>query len=252
MTAPALIALAHGSRDPRSAQTITALTELVACMRPDLRVEPAFLDLAEPDFDVAVDRLVAEGHQEIVVVPLLLTEAFHATIDVPKVIAAALARHDGILIEATRVLGIENAFFNILDKRLRDALSHNRVRELDALVLAGAGSSDPLANAAISRAARTWGAHHKLPTIAAFASSVPPAAGEAVRAHRADGRRHIAVGQLFLAPGVLPDRVTELAYEAGAVAVAEPLGVDDEIARVILARYAVGAVDLVPLEPLSA
>ncbi|MCD9198244.1 sirohydrochlorin chelatase [Aeromicrobium wangtongii] len=252
MTAPALIALAHGSTDPRSAQTITALTEMVSCMRPDLRVAPAFLDHVGPTFDEAVDRLVAEGHQEIVVVPLLLSEAYHANVDVPKVVAAALARHEGIEIHATAVLGIESAFFHVLDKRLREALSKNRVRELDALVLAGAGSSDPIANAAISRAARAWGAHHKLPTIAAFASSVPPAAGEAVRQHRADGRRHIAVGQLFLAPGVLPDRVTELAYEAGAVAVAEPLGVDVEVARVILARYAVGAVDLVPLEALFA
>lgn len=252
MTAPALIALAHGSRDPRSADTVNALTELVTCMRPDLRVETAFLDLSEPGFDEVVDRLVAEGHQEIVVVPLLLTEAFHAKVDVPATIEAALERHKGIMIQTTKVLGVESAFFHVLDKRLREALSKNRVRELDALVLAGAGSSDPIANAAISRAARAWGAHHKLPTIAAFASSVPPAAGEAVRTHRADGRRHIAVGMLFLAPGILPDRVAELAIEAGAVAVAEPLGVDVEVARVILARYAVGAVNLVPLEQLFA
>jgi sirohydrochlorin ferrochelatase len=252
MTAPALIALAHGSTDPRSAATITALTEMVACMRPDLRVATAFLDHVGPSFDDVVDRLVAEGHQEIVVVPLLLSEAYHAKVDVPRAVTTASGRHDGVKIHATDVLGIEAAFFHVLDKRLREALSKNRVRELDALVLAGAGSSDPLANAAISRAARAWGAHHKLPTIAAFASSVPPAAGEAVRQHRADGRRHIAVGQLFLAPGVLPDRVSELAYEAGAVAVAEPLGVDVEVARVILARYAVGAVGLVPLEALFA
>ena len=252
MTAPALIALAHGSRDPRSATTITALTELVACIRPDLRIETAFLDLAEPGFDEVVDRLVAEGHQEIVVVPLLLSEAYHARVDVPEAIARAMARHEGIEIHATKVLGLENAFFTVLDTRLREALSKSRVRELDGLVLAGAGSSDPIANAAVSRAARAWGAHHKLPTIAAFASSAPPAAGEAVRQHRADGRRHIAVGMLFLAPGLLPDRVRELATEAGAVAVAEPLGVNVEVARVILARYAVGAVDLVPLEALFA
>ena len=252
MTAPALIALAHGSRDPRSADTITALTELVTCMRPDLRVEPAFLDLSSPRFEDVVDRLVAEGHQEIVVVPLLLTEAYHAKIDVPGAVETAAARHQDILIKATNVLGVESAFFDVLDKRLREVLSKNRVRELDALVLAAAGSSDPLANAMVSRAARTWGARHHLPTIAAFASAAPPAAGEAVRAHRADGRRHIAVGSLFLAPGFFPDRVAELALEAGAVAVAEPLGVDVEVARVILARYAVGAVDLVPIDALSA
>lgn len=248
MTAPALIALAHGSRDPRSAATISALTELVACMRPDLRVEPAYLDLSSPGFDHVVDRLVAEGYGEIVVVPLLLTEAYHAKVDVPAAASAAQNRHPGLQIQVTDVLGIEGTLFNVLDRRLRDALGAARVRELDALVLAGAGSSDPLANAMISRAARAWGAHHHLPTIAAFASAVPPAAGEAVRQHRADGRRHIAVGMLFLAPGILPDRVRELALEAGAVAVAEPLGAEEEIAHIILARYAVGSLQLVSFD----
>ncbi len=252
MTAPALVVLAHGSRDPRSAATITALTEIVACMRPDLRVAPAFLDLSEPSLDQVVDRLVAEGHSEIVVVPLLLTQAYHAKVDVPQAAAAAEARHAGVHVQVTDVLGIEQAFFQILDERLREALRKNRVRELDGLVLAGAGSSDPIANAAVARAARAWGNRHHLPTIAAFASAAPPAAGEAVRALRADGRRHIAVGSLFLAPGFLPDRVKELALEAGAVAVAEPMGAHDEIARVVLARYAVGAVDLVPLEAMFA
>ena len=59
-----------------------------------------------------------------------------------------------------------------------------------------------------------------------------PTTGEAVRAFRAEGRRHVAVAQLFLAPGKLPDRAAELALEAGAVAVAEPLGADPEVARV--------------------
>ncbi|HEY0642539.1 MAG TPA: CbiX/SirB N-terminal domain-containing protein, partial [Nocardioides sp.] len=45
MAAPALVALAHGSRDPRSAATIKALVAEVKAMRPDLRVETAFLDL---------------------------------------------------------------------------------------------------------------------------------------------------------------------------------------------------------------
>ncbi|WP_036490849.1 CbiX/SirB N-terminal domain-containing protein, partial [Nocardioides sp. CF8] len=68
-----------------------------------------------------------------------------------------------------------------------------------------------------------------------------------VRAFRAEGRRHIAVASFFLAPGFLPDRAAELAIEAGAVAVSEPLGAHPEVARAILARYAVGAVELVPV-----
>jgi len=247
MAAPALICLAHGSRDPRSAETITALVDEVRAMRPDLRIEKAFLELARPRFDKVVDKLVRAGFDEIVVVPLLLSDAYHAKVDVPDAIAEATARHEGLKVRATRVLGMEQAFLEVLDLRLRAALRENRVRELDALVLAAAGTSDPLANQAVARLARVWGTRHNLPVTAAFASTAPPAAGEAVRAFRAEGRRHIAVASFFLAPGFLPDRVAELALEAGAVTVSEPLGAHPEVARVVLARYAVGAVELVPV-----
>ena len=247
MTAPALVALAHGSRDPRSAATIKALVDEVRAMRPDLRIEPAFLELSKPSFGTVVDKLVRAGFDEIVVVPLLLTEAYHATVDVPEAIAEATARHENLRVRATSVLGLETVFLEVLDRRLRAALKDARVRELDALVLAAAGSSDALANQAVARLARLWGTRHKLPTVAAFASATPPATGEAVRQFRAEGRRHIAVGSMFLAPGFLPDRAAELALEAGAVAVSKPLGADAEVARTILARYAVGAVELVPV-----
>jgi len=246
MAAPALVALAHGSRDPRSAASITALVDAVRTMRPDLKVERAFLDLSKPSLDTVIDRL-SRKHEEIVVVPLLLTEAYHAKVDVPSAIAAAQARHPEVRIRATPILGLEARFLEVLDLRMREALASARARELDALVLAAAGSSDPLANQSVARLARLWGSHHKLPVTAAFASTSPPATGEAVRAFRKEGRRHIAVASLFLAPGFLPDRAAELALEAGAVAVSEPLGAHSEIARTVLARYAVGAVELVPV-----
>ncbi|HET7735041.1 MAG TPA: sirohydrochlorin chelatase [Nocardioidaceae bacterium] len=247
MTAPALVALAHGSRDPRSAETIKALVDEVRAMRPDLRIETAFLDLCKPNFQTVVDKLVRAGFDEIVVVPLLLTEAYHAKVDVPTAVAEATSRHPQLQIRATEILGMEPVFLEVLDRRMREALCKARCRELDALVLAAAGSSDPLANQLVARLARLWGSRHKLPVVAAYASAAPPATGEAVRQFRGEGRRHIAVGSLFLAPGNLPDRAAELAFEAGAIAVSEPLGADPEVARTILARYAVGAVELVPV-----
>src|SRR3954463_2754201 len=161
MAAPALIALAHGSRDRRSAATVKALIGEVRVMRPDLRVEAAFLDLSKPGFETVVDRLVKAGHDEIVVVPLLLTEAYHAKVDVPGAITEATTRHPGVQIRATSILGLEAQFLEVLDLRMREALKSSRVRELDALVLAAAGSSDPLANQAVARLARVWGSHHR-------------------------------------------------------------------------------------------
>ena len=133
MSAPALIALAHGSRDPPSAQTIKALVDEVRAMRPDLRIEPAFLELAKPSFTTVVDRLVKAGYDEIVVVPLLLTEAYHAKVDVPSEVAAATERHPGLRVRATRVLGLETAFLEVLDRRLSRRASPLDARRRAAL-----------------------------------------------------------------------------------------------------------------------
>ena len=46
----------------------------------------AYLDLAQPDLGAAVRRLAEAGHTRAVVVPLLFTEAYHATVDVPQTV----------------------------------------------------------------------------------------------------------------------------------------------------------------------
>lgn len=246
MAAPALVALANGSRDQRSARTVTALVDEVKSQRPDLRVEKAYLERSRPEFQKVVDRLVRAGFEEIVVVPLLLCDPPSGRVAADAV-AEATDRHPHLRIRVTATLGLEACFLEVLDVRMREALKESRVRELDALVLAAAGSTDPLANQAVARLARLWGTHHKLPVTAAYAASAPPATGEAVRTFRGEGRRHIAVASLFLTPGPLVDRATELALEAGAIAVSEPMGAHPEVARTVLARYAVGAVELVPV-----
>ena len=251
MTAPALVAVAHGVRDQRSTKTVTALVDEVKAQRPDLRVERAYLEhpshRCRPAFQAVVDRLVRAGHDEIVAVPLELSEPQPGSASLTDAVAEATARHPGLQVRATPNLGQEACFLEVLDERMREVLSASRVRELDALVLAASGSADPLANQTVARLARLWGQHHKLPVTAAYAASAPPATGEAVRAFRREGRRHVAVASLFLTPGALTDRAAELAFEAGAVAVSAPLGAHPVVARTVLARYAVGAVELVPV-----
>ena len=127
MSAPALIALAHGSRDPRSAATVEALVAQVRELRPDLRIEAAFLELSKPALGKVVDKLVRAGHDEIVVVPLLLSEAYHAKVDVPSAVAEASALNENLQIRASRILGIEPTFLEVLDNLLRDSLRKARV-----------------------------------------------------------------------------------------------------------------------------
>ena len=200
-------------------------------------------------FQTVVDRLVKAGHDEIVVVPLLLTEAYHAKVDVPtRRRRGRPPRHADVQIRAT------------VDPRPRAALPRG-ARPADARgARARPGARARRAGAGrgrLQRPARQPGRRPAGPGL----GHAPQAAGHrGVRLERPAGHRRggarvprpRAAGtsrspRCSWRPGFLPDRAAELALEAGAVAVSEPLGAHPELARTILARYAVGAVELVPV-----
>jgi sirohydrochlorin ferrochelatase len=247
MTAPALVALACGPVDADSARTVHEIVSTTRRLRPDLRTEAAFSTGAKPSLEKAVGALASRGHEEIVVVPLLATSTDQAELDVLTAVDVALRSNPGVSVRAAGMIGADAALLAVLDERLRAALRAARVRELDALVLAAAGSSDARVTASIARLARLWSGRHHLPTSIAFADASPPSTGEAVRDWRRQGKRHVAVGSLFITSGPHADRAAELAFEAGACAVSGPLGAHDELSRLIVSRYSVGALALVPV-----
>ncbi len=248
MTAPSLVLLGRGSNDPRVAQVSHQIREGLLAIRPALDIHVAFLEPGSPSVSQVVNKLTARGIGEIVFVPLLLSDAFHVQDDVPALLAQVQAAHSGLRVTASRPIGPEAQLLSIIDRRLRDALRTRRVAELDGLVFAAAGSSDVRSNALVARRARQWATHHRLPCVTAFATGSGPTTAEAIRTLRGQGRRHIAVGSWFLAPGLLFTRQSELAYEAGAVAVSAPMGGEPEIAEVALIRYVVAAMELVDLD----
>ena len=247
MAAPALVALAHGSRDRRSAATVKALVKEVRAMRPDLKVEAAFLELSKPDFHTVVDRLVKAGHDEIVVVPLLLTEAYHAKVDVPSAVAEASARHPGCASTPPRSSASRRRSSRCSTSgcarrsRTSGAASSTRwcwpppapaTRSPTRPSPAWAGSGAPTTSCRSPR--RTPRAHRRPPARPSARSG--PRAAATSRSPRCSWP-----------PATSSDRAAELALEAGAVAVSEPLGAHPNLARTVLARYAVGAVELVPV-----
>ncbi|MGH3713290.1 MAG: sirohydrochlorin chelatase [Micromonosporaceae bacterium] len=228
--APALLLLAHGSRDARSVVATRALARAVAAARPELAVRHSFLDLSFPRTGPVLAGLAADGHRDVVAVPLLLTAAYHSRVDVPAVLAEAAV--PGASVRAAGVLGP--------DPRLLDALVRRLAAEpavaFDALVLAAAGSSDPRAVATVEGLAAALGERYGVPARAGFASAATPV-DETVRRLRDTGAERVAVASYFLAPGLLHDRVIAAAKRAGAVAVAPPLVAVPELVDVVLDRY---------------
>jgi sirohydrochlorin ferrochelatase len=227
----AVVLVAHGSRDPRAAASTEALARVVRRAHPSWEVHASYLDHAGPR---PLDVLASLPGRRAVLVPLLLTEAYHGRVDVPAIVAEAA----GLPVDVTLagVLGptpsspvVPPALLDGLERRLPHA-------GLDAVVLAAAGTRNAAARETISWAAEALSARLSVPCVAAYASASPPDAGVAVSRLRADGARRIGVAAYFLAPGFLYDLAVRSAREAGAVVVADPLGDAPELVRLVASR----------------
>ncbi|MEU0759695.1 sirohydrochlorin chelatase [Streptomyces microflavus] len=237
MAPPVLLVIAHGSRDPRHAATVHALTGRVRAQRPGLRVETAFLEFNAPSVPQVLERLAAEGAAEAVALPLLLTRAFHAKTDIPSVLREARARLPRLHIRQADVLGPSPLLNATLGRRLREAGVRPGDIPRTGLVLASAGSSDPEAIAVIAEIARELRHTGWCAVRPAFASASLPRTEDAVRALRAEGIDRVAVAPYVIAPGRLPDRIAAGAEAAGADVLADVLGPAPELARLLLDRY---------------
>ncbi|MGW7687928.1 sirohydrochlorin chelatase [Streptomyces asiaticus] len=237
MSAPTLLIIAHGSRDPRHAATVDALRARVRSLRPGLRVEAAFLEFNAPRVPQVLARLAAEDATEVIALPLLLTRAFHAKTDIPAVLREATARHPRLSVRQAEVLGPSPLLVDALERRLYEAGLRPADRSSTGVVLASAGSTDPEAIAVIAEIAREWRHTGWCAVRPAFASASLPRTEDAVRALRAEGVPRVAVAPYVIAPGRLPDRITHGAEAAGADLLAPVLGPAPELARLLLHRY---------------
>jgi sirohydrochlorin ferrochelatase len=223
MSAPPLIAVAHGSRDPAAAAATKALVAQVRRVRPHLTVNGCFLEHAQPGLRAAITA-VGTG---AVVVPLLLTAAFHSATDLPAQLAAA----DPTAVQAD-VLGPHQLLMAGLERRLAE-VGVTAGDPGTAVVLAAAGSADPAAQAAVREQARSWASRGWWAVEASFASAAAPSVEEAVAALRSRGAPRVAVASYLLAPGRFADRLGA----AGADVTSAPLADAPEVAELVLARY---------------
>jgi sirohydrochlorin ferrochelatase len=223
-----LVLTAHGSRDPRSAANAQAVADRVARVRPGLDVRLAFCELNTPNLgDVLSETRTA------VVAPLLLANAYHARIDIPRQIAAS---GGSLRVRQAPVLGEDDRLVAVLRQRVTE-LGISRLDDTLGVLVAAIGSSDATANARTERVAQKlmagtrWAA-----ATTAFATRPEPSLVQAVSSLRWRGARRVVVAPWFLAPGLLPDRVRRFADDAG-IEMAAPLGAHRLVAETLLSRF---------------
>jgi sirohydrochlorin ferrochelatase len=231
-----LVAVAHGSKDPRASATVTELAAVARERSPGLDLRTAFLGHAPPSLPQVLSTI--EADREVTVLPLLLTAAFHSKTDIPRMLAR-IPRARGSRVSYGATLGPHPLLLDALDRRLAEADPGAHADPgRTAVVLAAAGSSDPEANATIARLAAQWQARAGWYAVRpAYASAAEPSPAAAVAGLLRDGAPRVAVATYLLAPGLFADRIRGAALAAGAAAVSPALGACAEVADILLDRF---------------
>lgn len=273
--APALVAVAHGSRDPEAVRTVRALLAAVRRLRPGLPVRLGHVELNEPLLRDTLGSLTGDA----VLVPLLFGRGHHVTRDIPEMLRAAGERDrreragepapprsagaaagpgssgsdgpggaappPGPVPDARRggtsapPLSARVAAPLGPHPLLAEALA-GRLAEAgwrgDGVVLAAAGSRAARSAADTGATAALLAARLGVPVLPAYASAAAPTVAEAARTLAAGGCRRIGVACCFTAPGLFASRTAADARALG-LAAAAPLGAHPALARLVLHRY---------------
>jgi sirohydrochlorin ferrochelatase len=198
-----LVLVAHGTEDPTGVRAVYELAELVAARVP---VEVAFADVCAPTLAEVLRRVCRP-----VIVPAFLAAGYHVRVDLP-------AQAPGVPI--TPHLGPAPAMIAALHDRVVGAGWRG-----GPIVLAAAGSGNPLARNEVRRAAMLLGRVTGVPVRIGYVTGRPGLA-EVVRPGD-------AVASWLLAPG----RFHSAVRTCGARLVSDPLGAHPRIADLVVRRY---------------
>lgn len=227
--APALVVVAHGSRDPRALSTVRALLDQVRALRPGLPVHLGHIELNEP---LLPDTLASLGDREAILVPLLLSRGYHIKRDIPEMAAESRVRARVAGALGPHPLLVEALYARLVEAGWRTRMDEPTRRE-SAVILAAAGSRDPESGLDTSHTAHLLANRLGVPVVPAYASTAAPTVRDALHTLATRGRTRVAIASYFTAPG----RFATEAVDAAPWIASAPLGTHRAMARLLLHRY---------------
>ncbi|MCH2201048.1 MAG: hypothetical protein MK102_03695 [Fuerstiella sp.] len=117
-----IIIVDHGSRRAESNETLLAAVQRFTDTSHYTIVEPAHMELAQPDIATAFDRCVNRGASQIIVFPYFLSPGRHWKQDIPQLVATAAESCPGIEWRVTAPFGIHDGMMQIIAERINESL----------------------------------------------------------------------------------------------------------------------------------
>jgi sirohydrochlorin ferrochelatase len=120
----ALILVDHGSVVKDANDMLVEVTEMVK-QNTKCNFEIVYyshMELAEPTISQAFDACVAQGANEIIVHPYLLSPGRHSKQDIPNMVKEAARRHPDVLYGVTEPLGLHEKIVEVVIERAKSIL----------------------------------------------------------------------------------------------------------------------------------
>ncbi|MCW5299667.1 cobalamin biosynthesis protein CbiX [Herbaspirillum lusitanum] len=111
-----LILFAHGARDPNWAEPFKRLRAMTQANLPDVAVELAFLELMTPDLPQLAAQQIADGAQQVTIVPVFLGQGGHVRRDLPVLIDQLRRDHPGVNFQVAAAAGEDDGVLQALSQ----------------------------------------------------------------------------------------------------------------------------------------
>jgi sirohydrochlorin cobaltochelatase len=218
MTDQSILMMAHGSRDSEARAEYRRIHEAMAARLAPTPVQFTVLEFPRddglPSIEAGWRSCVASGSTRIVALPYFLFPAGHVREDLPSELRAARETAGWAEVEFVPPLGPADEILETVDTRAQEALASlpDADATRTAVILVGAGTSDPDANGDLCKAARLlWERFNERYGLveAAWVSLTRPSIAEAVDRCLKLGAMRIALVPYFLNTGILLKRIDE-------------------------------------------
>ena len=199
--------IAHGSPDARHTTTMSNLVQDV-CSR-GVRCEVAYLEHNSPTVEgwLSAQGDVQSADDDVAVTGLLLAPGYHAQVDVPRLLATAPST---LTIEDRGPLGVGPW----LNPTVDDLVARSGGTSSTPVIVTAAGSSRADARAYLAEFVAQWGSTRPGPVTFAVATGPGQSVTDAIATAEGRGNDTIVL-PLMISPGVLADRVADLAHKSG-------------------------------------
>lgn len=225
MSAATLVAVSHGTSDPRGQGAIGRLVDGIRERLPGVDVRQAFVDVQAPD----LPSVLVDVDGPVTVVPLLLGAGFHVHVDIATAVQARPAT------VTAPTLGPDRLLTGVLIDRLGDV----GLDPDDAIVLAVAGSTDIRARLAADRAAAMLGTSLRRPVrVGHLGGAGRPLEHAIDEARRGLGGGRVVAASYLLAPGFFAARLAASSADVVTAPLCSGVRLDGRLVDLVVQRYA--------------